>query len=102
MQEYGLEQSKALDLLETDCLNRLYPNIETVDEETCDTYYVQFSKQNEVTMDDDGCGYAVVHFSDEYGVCRSGSLAGIQERSPSKRWRHICNKRCGEQFPNTR
>ena len=68
MQEYSLEQSKALDLLETDCLNRLYPNIETVDEATCDTYYVQFSKQNEVTMDDDGCGYAVVHFSDEYGV----------------------------------
>lgn len=33
-----------------------------------DTYYVQFSKQNEATMDDDGRGYAVVHFSDEYGV----------------------------------
>ncbi len=38
MHEYGLEQSKALDQLETDCLNRLCPNIETADEETCDAY----------------------------------------------------------------
>ena len=27
-----------------------------------DTYYVQFSKQNEATMDDDGRGYAVGPF----------------------------------------
>ena len=33
-----------------------------------DTYYVQFSKQNEASSDDDGYGYAVVHFSDEYSI----------------------------------
>ena len=38
MHEYGLEESRALDQLETDCLNRLCPNIETADEETCDAY----------------------------------------------------------------
>ena len=38
MHEYGLEDSRALDQLETDCLNRLCPNIETADEETCDAY----------------------------------------------------------------
>lgn len=38
MHEYGLEESRALDQLETDCLNRLCPNIETTDEETCDAY----------------------------------------------------------------
>lgn len=41
-----------------------YPNF---NELQSDTYYVQFSKQNEATMDD-GRGYAVVHFSDEYGI----------------------------------
>lgn len=46
-----------------------------------DTYYVQFSKQNEATMDDDGRGYAVVHFSDEYGVWQVWELGWDTEEA---------------------
>lgn len=53
-----------------------------------DTYYVQFSEQNEATMDDDGRGYAVVHFSDEYGVWQVWELGwdteSISEQSLAK------------------
>lgn len=38
MKEFGLEQSITLNQLETDCLRRLCPDIETADEETCNSY----------------------------------------------------------------
>lgn len=38
MREYGMLNSNTLDRLETDCLNRLCPNIEQADEETCESY----------------------------------------------------------------
>lgn len=38
MREYGMLNSNTLDRLETDCPNRLCPNIEQADEATCEAY----------------------------------------------------------------
>lgn len=40
MREYGMLNSNTLNRLETDCLNRLCPNIEQADEETCKSYRI--------------------------------------------------------------